>query len=120
MAPGFNFLERWKKALFNIPPETFQLPEYIDVFHYGYNKYVAMSSRIFKDAEKWEELNLDRHVPTRIAHGLHDDAVDINVSREFAKSRPYCSLQELDSDHSLISHIDWIVDDCLRFFDYLG
>ncbi len=115
MAPGFNFIERWKKNLFNIPPESFQLPEFIDVFHYGYNKNVTMSTGIFKDAEKWEGLSLDRQLPTRIAHGLHDDTVDINVSREFVKDRPWRSLAELDSDHSLLSHIDWIVKDCLKF-----
>ena len=74
-----------------------------------------MSTGIFKDAEKWEGLSLDRQLPTRIAHGLHDETVDINVSREFVKDRPWRSLAELDSDHSLLSHIDWIVKDCLKF-----
>jgi hypothetical protein len=25
-------------------------------------------------------------------------------------------LQELDSNHGLLSSVDWIVDDCIRFF----
>jgi len=115
MAPGFIFLERWKKTLIEMHPEPGQIPEYIDVFHYGYNKNVPMSANIFRDAEKWEGMSLARKLPTRIIHGLHDDTVDIEVSREFLKDHAWCSMEELDSDHSLISHIDWIVGDCLRF-----
>jgi len=120
MGPGFNFLERWQKTLIKMTSGSCQLPEFIEVFHYGFNKNVTMSAGIFKDAERWEGLSLARKLPTRIVHGLHDDTVDINESREFVKSHPWISMEELDSDHGLISHIDWIVDDCLRFLEGIG
>lgn len=117
MAPGFNFLERWRKTLIELSPGSSRLPEFIEVFHYGFNRNVTMSSGLFKDAERWERMSLNRELPTRIVHGLHDDTVDISVSREFVKTRSWAVLAELDSDHSLASHIDWIVNDCLKFLE---
>lgn len=117
MAPGFNFLERWRKTLLDLSPESSGLPEFIEVFHYGHNRNATISSGLFKDAERWERLSLTRELPTRIVHGLHDETVDISVSREFVKTRPWAVLAELDSDHSLASHIDWIVNDCLGFLE---
>jgi pimeloyl-ACP methyl ester carboxylesterase len=120
MAPGFNFLERWRKSLINSSSDLNDLPEYIEVFHYGVDKNVRLKTNIFKDAELWEEKSLSREIPTRIVHGLHDDTVCIEVSREFVKNHTWCSLEELDSDHSLISHVKWIVKDCQYFLEKIN
>ncbi|MGV7220271.1 MAG: alpha/beta hydrolase [Nitrospinales bacterium] len=117
MAPGFNFLDRWKKSLANSSSEKFCFPKYIDVFHYGVDKNVRLNTNIFIDAEKWEDKSFSRKLPTRIVHGLHDDTVEIEVSRQYVKRQTWCSLKEIDSDHSLISHIKWIVKDCQEFLE---
>ena len=92
MAPGFNFLTRWREKL-----NLYESPqEYISVFHYRYNKEVLLNTQLFRDAETWESTPLDRKIPIRIAHGLHDEAVSIEESRNFARDRPYCKLKELD------------------------
>jgi pimeloyl-ACP methyl ester carboxylesterase len=116
MAPGFNFLKRWRALIQGHLKGSNAIPDLINVFHYRYNKEMALSTDIFKDAEKWDQLALDRKLPTRIVHGIHDDTVDILESRKFIQTRPWCQLEELDSDHQLLSHIEWIVDDCLNFF----
>ena len=112
MAPGFNFLRRWKKKL-----EHSQVTgPLIPVFHYGYNKEVFINTILFLDAETWQSFSLDKNIPTRIVHGLHDDTVDIQESREFVRTHPWCKLTELDSDHGLLSVIDWIIEDSIKFF----
>ena len=116
MAPGFNFLKRWRKLVQGHLKGSNAIPDLIPVFHYRYNKDMLLSTNIFRDAEKWDRLALDRKLPTRIVHGIHDDTVDISESRKFAESHPMCQLQELDSDHQLLSHIGWIVEDALNFF----
>ena len=88
----------------------------ITVYHYRYNKNLELDAGIFRDAERWEAMSLDRRLPTRLVHGIHDDTVPIEESRRFVRSHPWASLEELDSDHGLLSHIDWIVEDCLDFF----
>ena len=49
-------------------------------------------------------------------HGIHDEVVPIDESRTFVGSHPWCSLKELDADHGLLSHVDWIINDCVAFF----
>ena len=113
MAPGFNFLNRWRKKL-DISKTTAEL---IPVFHYRYNKEVRLNTYLFRDAETWESLPLDRKIPTFIVHGLHDETIDIEESRNFVREKSFCSLKELDSDHGLLSCIDSIIEDSLGFFN---
>lgn len=112
MAPGFNFLNRWRKKL-DLSETTQDL---IPVFHYRYNKEVFLNTYLFRDAETWESLPFLREIPTLIVHGLHDETIDIQESRDFVKKHAGCQLKELDSDHGLLSCIDWIVEDSLGFF----
>jgi len=118
MCPGFRFVERWRNKL--LDSHSNNIPSSVQIFNYRYNKYMDLDVEIFTDAVKWEKLSLDRNLPTRIVHGVHDDTVDIVESRDFAKSHPWVQLKELESDHGLISHIDWIVKDCLVFFREQG
>ena len=114
MCPGFRFVERWRNKLADTlsknPSSTIQ------VFNYRYNKHMDLDIGIFDDAVKWGKRSLNRKLPTRIVHGIHDDTVEIAESRDFAQSHDWVKLKELESDHGLISHIDWIVEDCLAFF----
>lgn len=116
MAPGFNFMKRWRDRVQGHLKGSNVIPDLIPVYHYRYNKDMLLSTDIFHDAEKWDRLDLNRKLPTRIVHGIHDDTVDISESRKYTLTRPWCQLQELDSDHQLLSHIDWIVEDALNFF----
>ncbi len=116
MAPGFNFLNRWREKL-DLSQTTQDL---IPVFHYRYNKEVFLNTYLFQDAEIWESLPFERKIPTLIVHGLHDETIDIEESRNFVSEHPGCQLKELDSDHGLLSCIDWIVEDCLGFFKGQG
>lgn len=117
MAPGFDFLARWQRTLLEKYPHPSKIPPLIEVYHYGYDKNAFLDTNIFQDAEKWEQVNLDRKLPVRIVHGTLDESVDIGVSEEFVRARPWSQLIKLESDHGLISHIKWLVADCLDFFN---
>ena len=120
MAPGFNFLERWMRSLkLDYDDETCWDPK-IQVFHYRYDETKYIRTDIFKDAKNWNTLDLNREIPFRIVHGTHDEVVPIDESKKFVSRRPWCSLKELDSDHGLLSHLEWVVDDCMAFFKRLG
>jgi len=116
MAPGFNFLKRWRTRIQGHLKGSNGIPDLIQVFHYRYNKEMDLNTDILRDAEEWERIELDRKLPTRIVHGTRDDTVAVAESRKFFRAHPWCRLQELDSDHQLLSHIEWIVNDCLEFF----
>ena len=120
IAPGFNFLERWMRSLeLDCADETCWDPK-IQIFHYRYNKIKYICTDIFKDAKNWNTLALNREVPSRIVHGTHDEVVPLGESKKFASKRPWCSLKELDSDHGLLCHLEWVLDDCMGFFKRLG
>ena len=120
MAPGFNFMDRWMKRLgLDWKDETSWI-SMIPVFHYGYGVTKHISTRIFKDAKNWSNLKLERKIPIRIVHGIHDEVVSVNESRKFVADRPWSSLKELDTDHGLLSHVDWIVADSIKFFKNLN
>jgi pimeloyl-ACP methyl ester carboxylesterase len=119
MCPGFNFVRRWRSTLSSeIQQESGA--GLIEVFNYRYNKSMELDLGIFDDAEKWQEVKYEKPVPTRIVHGIHDDTVDIEESRNFALNHPWASLKEVDSDHELLSQLDWILYDCLDFFSVQG
>jgi pimeloyl-ACP methyl ester carboxylesterase len=119
MCPGFNFIQRWRSA-FSEQTRKEGGAGLIQVFNYRYNRTMELDPGIFEDGEKWERAKYERPVPTRIVHGIHDDTVDIGESRNFARNHPWASLKEVDSDHGLLSHLDWILDDCLDFFTVQG
>ena len=119
MAPGFNFMDRWMRNLNLDYDDEASWKAMIPVFHYRYGETRHIHTRLFKDAMDWSRLELKRKLPTRIVHGIHDEVVAIDESRKFVSSRPWCLFQELDDDHSLLSHVDWIIDDCLMFFSKL-
>ena len=119
MCPGFNFISRWRLALSKEIQKEGETG-LIRVFNYRYNKTMELDLAIFEDAEEWDRVEYPRPVPTRIVHGIHDDTVDIGESRSFALNHPWVYLKEVDSDHGLLSHLDWILDDCLDFFSVQG
>jgi uncharacterized protein len=120
MCPGFNFIKRWRPAALSGGILREGGAELVRVFNYRYNKTMELDLGIFEDAEKWERVKYERPVPTRIVHGIHDDTVDIGESRNFTRNHAWASLKEVDSDHGLLSHLDWIIDDCLDFFNVQG
>jgi pimeloyl-ACP methyl ester carboxylesterase len=119
MCPGFNFIKRWRSALSGKIEKEGEAG-LIQVFNYRYNKTMELDLGIFEDAEKWQGVEYQRSVPTRIVHGIHDDTVDIGESLNFARKHPWAYLKEVDSDHGLLSHLNWILDDCLDFFSVQG
>jgi len=120
MCPGFNFIKRWRSSALSGEIHREDGAELIRVFNYRYNKTMELDLGIFEDAEKWEKVEHGRPVPTRIVHGIHDETVDIAESRNFDRNHPWVSLKELDSDHGLLSHLKWIIDDCIDFFSVQG
>ena len=120
MAPGFNFLERWMGSLkLDYDDEICWEPKF-QIFHYRYDENKYIRTDILKDAKNWRSFGFKREVPSRIVHGIYDEVVPIAESKKFISSRPWCSLKELDSDHGLLSHLHWVVDDCMLFFKRLG
>jgi predicted esterase YcpF (UPF0227 family) len=101
LAPAFNFLSHWLPKLGDEAVKRWQDENYLTVYHYGEERSLPLSYKFVTDAQKYQEGVLQRPVPTLILHGIEDEVIPIIASRDFARSRPWVKLIELDSDHAL-------------------
>lgn len=101
LAPAFGFLSHWLPKLGEEALKRWQQEQYLLVHHYGEGLELPLSYNFVTDAAQYLEKNLHRPIPTLILHGKQDEVIPITASREFASSRPWVKLVELDSDHAL-------------------
>ena len=101
LAPAFGFLAHWLPRLGDAQVQQWQTDGYLSVYHYGEAKKLPLSYAFVTDAAQYWEGAIVRSLPTLILHGKHDDVIPLQASIDFAKSRPWVQLIELDSDHAL-------------------
>lgn len=101
LAPAFGFLSHWLPKLGDEHIQRWQQEKYLMVDHYGEGRSLPLSYDFVTDARQYQEEILKRPIPTLILHGKNDEVIPITASREFAISRPWVNLLELDSDHGL-------------------
>ena len=100
LAPAFGFLAHWLPRL-GEQGQQWQREGELAVYHYGVGGKLPLSYGFVTDAAQYDEALIQRPVPTLILHGRQDDVIPIAASQNFARSRPWASLIELDSDHAL-------------------
>ncbi|MBW4615086.1 MAG: alpha/beta hydrolase [Desmonostoc vinosum HA7617-LM4] len=101
LAPAFGFLSHWLPKLGDEEVQRWQREKYLMVYHYGEGRSLPLSYDFVTDAAQYREEMLQRPIPTLILHGKKDEVIPIEASRDFARSRPWVELVELDSDHAL-------------------
>jgi pimeloyl-ACP methyl ester carboxylesterase len=101
LAPAFGFLSHWLPKLGDEAVQRWQQEKYLMVYHYGEGRLLPLSYDFVTDAAQYQEKELQRPIPTLILHGKKDEVIPIAASRDFAISRPWVELVELDSDHAL-------------------
>ncbi|WP_071518389.1 YqiA/YcfP family alpha/beta fold hydrolase [Geitlerinema sp. PCC 9228] len=103
LAPAFQFLDCWLPTLSPKDRHTWQTEGKLSVYHHAYQQPLPLHHRFLTDLRSYRESQLQRPVPTLLLHGRHDEVISIEVSRQFAKTRSWVTLQELDSDHALVN-----------------
>ncbi|NEQ73081.1 MAG: prolyl oligopeptidase family serine peptidase [Okeania sp. SIO2D1] len=101
LAPAFNFLSHWQQNLGEEKLQKWQQRGNYWIYHYGEKKYSLLSYDFIVDLLEYEEKKLKRTLPTLIFHGLNDNVIPIQASREFVAKRSWIELIELDTDHTL-------------------
>lgn len=100
LAPAFEFLSHWLQQLGAEKLQQWQLEQYLPIYHYGEGRSLPLSYNFLLDAANYQD-RLSRAVPTLILHGVGDEVIPIEASRNFARSHPQVKLVELNSDHAL-------------------
>lgn len=101
LAPAFGFPQNWHSRLQPLQIEQWRKSGYLSVYHYGENKQLPLHYKFLQDAKNYPVAGLTRSLPTLIIHGIHDEVVPIQVSRDYAKQHSQVRLVELNSDHGL-------------------
>jgi uncharacterized protein len=101
LAPAFNFLNYWLPKLGEEVIQQWQQSGYLPVYHYGEKRSLPLHYHFVVDCDRYLESQLQKSLPTLIFHGIHDDVIPIQASRDYRRDRPWVKLIELDSDHAL-------------------
>ncbi len=115
LAPAFGFLAHWLPKLGEAQLQRWQSGQPLMVYHYGANQLLPLDYQFVVDCAQYDRAHLQRPIPTLILHGIQDEVIPIQISRDYAKSRPWVELVELNSDHSLIDVSDLIWGSITQF-----
>ena len=101
LAPAFGFPQSWYAKLKPEQIKQWRESNALPVYHYGEGKQVSLHYQFLQDADNYPLSGLKRSLATLIVHGIHDDVVPIQVSRDYASQHSQVKLIELNSNHGL-------------------
>jgi uncharacterized protein len=109
LAPALGFPQPWLSRLDPASLETWQTEGSWPVYHYIEKREIPLAYNFVLDAQQYLQTEFQRSLPTLIFHGINDEVVPIELSRQYAKDRSHSisggesmvTLHELDSDHGL-------------------
>lgn len=101
LAPAFQFAAQWLPRLGEAALAEWQRQGVRQIYHYGDQGDRPLHYRFVTDLQRYDEAQLQAQVPTLICHGLADEVISIDASRAYAAHRPWVTLLELASDHTL-------------------
>ncbi len=101
LAPAFGFPQSWYAKLKPEQIEQWRESDALPIYHYGEGKQISLHYQFLQDADNYPLSGLKRSLATSIIHGIHDDVVPIQVSRDYASQHSQVKLIELNSDHGL-------------------
>ena len=108
LAPAFNFLTHWSLKLGSSVMQQWQGGRPLLVYHHSAQRCLPLDYQFVTDLTHYHEYDLQRQVRTVIVHGIHDDVIPVQASRDYAATRPQVTLFEVDSDHSLLDLEDFL------------
>ncbi|PSB30736.1 YqiA/YcfP family alpha/beta fold hydrolase [Chlorogloea sp. CCALA 695] len=101
LAPALEFLSHWLPQIGEAKLKQWQAEQQLMVYHYAEKRSLPLNYNFVIDAANYQDKLLLRPVSTLILHGCHDEVIPITASRNFASSRPWVQLIELNSNHAL-------------------
>ena len=101
LAPAFDFLSHYLARLGPEAVQNWQESGFLSVYHYAEKRSLPLSYQFILDSENYSDHALKRSIPTLILHGQQDEVITLTASQQYAQSRSWVELIELDSDHGL-------------------
>ncbi len=115
LAPAIKISQLWKDSTGEEKLIKWKQDNYVDIFHYGYNKNMHLNYKFYEDLLSHNDSIFNKTIPTLVFHGLHDKVVPVDFAREYAKQKSHIKYYELNDDHSLNNNLDYIWQKILQF-----
>lgn len=100
MAPAFRFPSRWQERYPAAEMEEWRRKGVAPIYHFGSGGLRPIGYQLVEDSIAYED-EPEFSQPALIFHGMHDDVVPVEFSRQYAARRPNVTLRLLDSGHEL-------------------
>jgi pimeloyl-ACP methyl ester carboxylesterase len=104
LAPAFRLVERWRMRLGEAEWDAWRTTGWRAIDDYAERRPSRVDFAFVEDAQRadaggggWPDVR----VPTLIVHGVHDEVVDIELSREWAAGKRHVRLVEVADGHEL-------------------
>ncbi|MDD1648761.1 MAG: alpha/beta fold hydrolase, partial [Methanomicrobiales archaeon] len=117
LAPAFGFARHWPERLGPDRIDEWRRNGWMGVYHYGRQQTLPLGFQLLEDGLRYEDFP-EVHQPILLIHGTRDEIVTPDWSRQYASARPNVELELVDSDHELISVLDWTWNRIRRFLDF--
>ena len=117
MAPAFEFPRRWRERF---PPEDlarWKRDGSRKFFHYSYLEDRPLGYQFVEDASQYED-EPDFQQPALVLHGVEDQVVPVELSRQFAQGHPSVTLRLLESGHALTDVLPQLWSETTMFLGF--
>ncbi|MEM6253860.1 MAG: YqiA/YcfP family alpha/beta fold hydrolase [Cyanobacteria bacterium P01_D01_bin.156] len=103
LAPAFQFLDQWLPRLGDDQIRHWRSTGWLSVYHYGFKSRQRLHYTFLRDAQDYLDSQLQKTIPTLILHGTQDDVIALDASQQYAQTRPWVTLQALNTNHGMTS-----------------
>lgn len=112
LAPAFNLLPRWRARLGEHAWHAWQATGWLAIDDHAERRPARVDFGFAEDVLALDAADGGQpavSVPTWIAHGVHDDVVDVATSRAWAARTRDATLVEVDDGHELVASLPAIL-----------
>lgn len=116
LAPAFHLISRWRTQLQAVGEwDDWKRTGWREVYDYSTGGSSKIDYGFVEDAERTDVGIPNLNIPTLVLHGLADETVPIDTSRELAASHPNVKLVEVPDGHELGNTIPTLLAESDRF-----
>jgi pimeloyl-ACP methyl ester carboxylesterase len=112
LAPAFRAMERWRPRLGEPGWQAWKSSGWLAITDYTTRQDARVDFGFAEDVIAIDSVGdgwPDVRVPTLIIHGVHDETIDVDLSRQFARGKPHVRLLEVDDGHELTATLPTIL-----------
>jgi hypothetical protein len=121
LAPAFRIAERWRARMPADEWRAWETSGWLEIRDYTTDAPARVHFDFIRELATLDTGWPDVRVPTLIIHGSHDDTVDPQLSRDFARAKRWVRLVEVADGHELTSSLPLITAESDRFLaPFLG